>query len=97
MTQKLRYQFIIMSIVTIMLCILLSLIYFFTKMNLENNSINMMQNIASHPFLPRLPNELQDDIRLPYFTLQLSVQGKLIATGGGYYDLSDENFLKDLL
>ena len=57
----------------------------------------MMQNIASHPFLPRLPNELQDDIRLPYFTLQLSVQGELIATGGGYYDLSDENFLKDLL
>lgn len=99
MTQKLRYQFIIiiMSIVTIMLCIFLSMIYFFTKMNLENNSINMMQNIASHPFLPRLPNELQDDIRLPYFTLQLSVQGELIATGGGYYDLSDENFLKDLL
>ncbi len=99
MTKKLRYQFvaITMSIVTIMLCIIMFLIYFFTKLNLENNSINMMQNIASHPFLLHLPNEMQDDIRLPYFTLQLNIQGDLIATGGGYYDLSDKNFLLDLI
>jgi len=99
MTKKLRYQFIAitMSIVTIMLCIIMSLIYFFTKMNLENNSIHMMQNIASRPFLLHPPNETQDDVRLPYFTLQLNRQGDLIATGGGYYDLSDENFLKDLI
>lgn len=99
MTKKLRYKFIMitMIIVTIMLCIIMSLIYFFTKMNLENNSINMMQNIANRPFLLHLPNEMQEDVRLPYFTLQLNIQGDLIATGGGYYDLSDENFLKDLI
>lgn len=98
MTKKLRYQFIIiiMSIVTIMLFILMFSIYFFTKKNLENNSISMMKNIASHPFLPSLPNEPQKDVRLPYFTLHLSAQGDLIATGGGYYDLSDETFLRDL-
>lgn len=99
MTKKLRYQFvtITMSIITIMLCTIMFLIYFFTKMNLENYSINMMQNIASHPFLPHLPNELQEDVRLPYFTLQLSIQGDLVATGGGYYDLSDQGFLRDLI
>lgn len=99
MTRKLRYKFIaiMMSIVTIMLCIIMFLIYFFTKMNLENNSIHLMQSIAGQPFLPRLPNELQEDIRLPYFTLQLSIQGDLIATGGGFYDLSDEYFLEDLI
>lgn len=99
MTKKLRYQFITitMIIVTIMLCIIMSLIYFFTKMNLENNSVNMMQNIAGNPFLLHLPNEMQEDVRLPYFTLQLNIQGDLIATGGGYYDLSDENFLHDLI
>lgn len=99
MTKKLRYKFIviIMSIVTIMLCIIMSMIYFFTKMNLENNSIHMMQAIAARPFLLRAPNELQDDMRLPYFTLQLGSQGNLVATGGGYYDLSDEAFLKDLI
>lgn len=86
-----------MSIVTIMLCIIMYLIYFFTKTNLENNSINMMQNIAGNPFPRHLPNEIQEDIRLPYFTLQLSAQGDLVATGGGYYDLSDENFLDELI
>ncbi|MEY8339393.1 HAMP domain-containing sensor histidine kinase [Lachnospiraceae bacterium 62-35] len=98
MTKKLRYKFIwiTMSIITIMLCIIMSMIYFFTKMNLENNSINMLQNIAMNPFLQRVPGELSDDVRLPYFTIQISIQGDLIATGGGYYDLSDENFLKDL-
>lgn len=99
MTKKLRCKFIVivMTIVTIMLCVFMSLIYFFTKMNAESNSINMMQSIANDPFLSRLPNELRDDMRLPYFTLQLGRQGELIATGGGYYDLSDENFLKDLI
>lgn len=99
MTKKLRNKFILitMIIVTIMLCIIMSLIYSFTKMNLENNSIHMMQNIASRPFLLHLPNEMQDDVRLPYFTLQLNIQGDIIATGGGYYDLSDEAFLKDLI
>ena len=66
-------------------------------MNLEDNSINMMQKIAVNPFLLHLPSELQEDVRLPYFTLQLSIQGDLVATGGGYYDLSDEIFLKDLI
>lgn len=99
MTKKLRYKFIviIMSIATIMLCIIMSMIYFFTKMNLENNGINMMRNIADNPFLLRPPNETQDDMRLPYFTLQLGVRGDLIATGGGYYDLSDEDFLNNLI
>jgi signal transduction histidine kinase len=99
MTRKLRCQFvtITMSIVTVMLCAIMFLIYFFTKMNLENNSINMMQNIAGRPFLLHFPNELQEDVRLPYFTLQLSKQGDLVAAGGGYYDLSDEGFLKDLI
>lgn len=99
MTKKLRYKFIIiiMGIITIMLCIIMSMIYFFTKMNLENNGINMMQNIADNPFLLHPPNETQDDMRLPYFTLQLGVRGDLIATGGGYYDLSDEDFLINLI
>ena len=56
-----------------------------------------MQNIASRPFLLHLPNEMQENVRLPYFTLQLNTQGDLIATGGGYYDLSDEDFLKSLI
>lgn len=99
MTKKLRYQFvaIIMSLVTVMLCIIMSMIYFFTKKNLENNAVHMMQNIADNPFLLHPPNEMQDDMRLPYFTLQLGLRGDLIATSGGYYELSDEDFLNNLI
>ena len=99
MTRKLRAKFIviIMSIVTIMLCIIMSMLYIFTKKNLESDSVNMMKNIADRPFLRHVPNEMQGDMRLPYFTLQLGMRGNLIATGGGYYDLSDEDFLKNLI
>ena len=99
MTKKLRHKFIgiIMSIVTIMLCVIMSMIYLFTKRNLESGSINMMQNLSEKPFLQHLPNELQNDMRFPYFTLQLDPRGNPIAAGGGYYDLSDENFLKSLI
>lgn len=99
MTKKLRHKFIgiIMSIVTIMLCVIMSMIYLFTKRNLESGSINMMQNLSEKPFLQHLPNDLQNDMRFPYFTLQLDPRGNPIAAGGGYYDLSDENFLKSLI
>lgn len=99
MTRKLRYKFIVivMSIVTIMLCIIMSMIYFFTKRNLQTSSISMMQSISDNPFLQHLPNEMPEDMRFPYFTLQLDIHGNLTATGGGYYDLSDKAFLKSLI
>ena len=99
MTKKLRLKFITitMSILTIMLCIIMSMIYFFTKMNLENNSIHMMRGIAGNPLLLRFPNEHPGDLHLPYFTLQLNPQGSLIAANGAYYDLSDEGFLENVI
>ena len=83
MTKKLRYKFIwiTMSIITIMLCIIMSMIFCFTKMNLENDSIHMLKSIAMSPFLQRVPGELSENVHLPYFTLQIGAQGDLIATG----------------
>ena len=99
MIKKLQIKFVIinMSIVTIMLCVILGLVYHFTKANLEAESINMMQNIARQPFRLENPNELRKDVRLPYFTIQLGLRGELLATGGGYYDLSDKEFLDGLI
>ena len=98
MTKKLRLKFITvtMSILTIMLCIIMSMIYFFTKLNLENNSIHMMRSIAGNPLLMRFPNEHPDDLHLPYFALQLDARGTLITASGTYYNLSDESFLEDV-
>lgn len=99
MIKKLRLKFIVinMSIVTIMLCVILGLVFYFTKANLESESIAMMQNIARRPLQLGIPYELGEDVRLPYFTVQIGMHGELLATSGGYYDLSDEEFLYDLI
>lgn len=99
MIRKLQIKFVIinMSIVTIMLCIILGLVYYFTKANLEAESISMMENLAKQPFRLENPNELGKEVRLPYFVIQLGLRGELVATGGGYYDLSNRDFLDDLV
>jgi len=99
MINKLRFKFVVinMCIVTIMLCTIFGLIFQFTKANLEEESLNMMQNIAGRPFQLGIPNELGEDVRLPYFMIQVGLRGELIAIGGGYYDLSDDEFLDELI
>src|SRR5699024_3883673 len=77
--------------------VILGLVYHFTRANLEAESINMMKNIINRPMKLGIPNELGEDIRLPYFTIQLGLRSELVATGGGYYDLSDDDFLDDLI
>ena len=99
MIRKLQIKFVIinMTMVTVMLCIIFGLVYNSTKTNLENESISMMKTITADPFRLGRPNEKSPDLRLPYFTLQLGMKGELVSTGGGYYDLSDKEFLKDLI
>lgn len=99
MIRKLQIKFVMinMTMVTIMLCIIFGLVYNSTKTNLENESISMMKSIAADPFRLGRPNEQSPDLRLPYFTLQLGLRGELVSTGGGYYDLSDQDFLKVLI
>ena len=53
----------------------------------------MMERIASQPFQMDAPGELGEDVRLPFFTLQLGPHGELLDASGGYYDLSDDAFL----
>lgn len=52
MIQKLRFKFVLinMSIVTIMLCVILGLVFYFTSADLERESIRMMESIAAQPF-----------------------------------------------
>ena len=99
MLKRLRIKFvcIMMSIVTIMICVIFGLILNFTEKNLEAQSIQMMQAIAAEPFHMGRPNELPDEIRLPFFSLQIGPRGELTAVGGGYYDLSDQDFLSELV
>lgn len=107
MIQKLRLKFIavIMALVVVMLGVIFGMVVHFTRLNLERESITMMQNIASMPLRQERPNrearELPEDrpenVRLPYFTVLLDENGEPSAFGGGYYDLSDEDFLREIL
>lgn len=98
MIKKLRTKFILitMSIVAVMLCVIFGLIYYFTKSSLETTNISMMRNLARNPSRIRMLNGSSEEIRLPFFTLELSPNGVLTAAGNGFYDLSDEAFLMDL-
>lgn len=97
MIRRLRLKFIVinMTMVALMLGILLGLVYQFTKIDLERESINMMRSIAERPFHMERPEELPPELRLPYFTVHIDNKGD-IATNGGYFDLSDKKFLREL-
>lgn len=98
MIKKLRIKFVMinMCIITIMLFSILGLIFFFTRQNLENESISMMKSIAIEPFALGQPDNTGDDVKLPYFVLRLGPMGELITAHGGYYELSNDSFLREL-
>lgn len=98
MLKRLRIKFVavIMVIVTAMLCLVFGMVYFFTKSNMEAESVNMMQAVAANPVQPGRPDLPAGEVRLPYFVLQIGRNGELLTAGGGYYDLSDEDFLRTL-
>ncbi len=99
MIKKLRLKFIIvnMIIVTIMLFAVFGLIYGFTSSNLKAQSLRTMRSIASNPLGIGSPYDSEDEVKLPYFTLLIGNNNDIVAIGGGYYDLSDKDFLNSLL
>lgn len=86
-----------MTIVTIMLFIIFALVYSFTQRSLETESIRMMNAIAANPFHAGHPDISSSELKLPFFTLQLGMDGRLVSADGGYYDLSNEAFLNTLI
>lgn len=99
MIKKLRLKFVIinMSIVTILLGIILGMVYYFTRSEMEMQSIDMMKNIALGPYRMNTPFEPDGDIRLPYFTIRLGPDGERIEAGGSYYDLTNEEALDEIM
>ena len=100
MLRRLRLKFVVinMTIVTAMLCVIFGLVYHSTRVDLEKENLAMMRAVASFPALdrPGRPDELPEEVRLPYFILQIGEDGAVSAFGGGYYDLSDAGFLQEL-
>lgn len=99
MIKRLRIKFVCinMTIVTIMLCVIFGLVLHFTSVSMEKESYDMMQSVALDPLQIGVPGKETPGVRLPYFALQLGPGGELLASGGGYYDLTDRALLEELI
>lgn len=98
MLKRLRMKFICinMAIVVALLLTMFGLVYQVTRQDLETESLQAMRSIAAEPFRLGRPGEMEESVHIPYFVLQVGRNGELI-TAGGYYDLSDEVLLQELL
>ena len=97
MIRRLRLKFVAinMTLVTLLLCVILGLVYYSTAANLENDSINMLRSIALNPPRPA-PGEAAEDVQLPFFAVLLGPDGEIAEASGGYFDLTDADALAAL-
>ena len=100
MIKKLRIKFvcIIMAIAMLMVGGILGVVIRFTGAGMEMQSVSMMRTIAASPFQQgNLAKPSDDEVRLPFFTVQISSRGQLITASGGYFDLSDREYLQQII
>lgn len=102
MLKKLRIKFVIviMVIITIMYAAVLIGVMHFTKENIERESIQMMSMAAFekkgiHPV--KTPEDSHTKSRAPVVKIEMLRNGKMIVSGGEYYDLSEKEIKDELL
>ena len=100
MIRKLRIKFvcIVMTIAALMVGGILGVFIHFTLTGMEMQSMNMMVAISSSPFHKGFPGKpAEDEVRLPFFTVRIGEDGLPIATGGDYFDLSNQESLQEIV
>ena len=99
MIRKLRMKFVcvIMGIVMLMLATILGVVIRFTGQNMEMQSINMMRAIATAPFQQGNLGKPPEEVRLPFFTVQIGSRGELLGVSGGYFDLTDREYIQNIV
>ena len=100
MIKKLRIKFlcVIMAIVMVLLGCILGVVIHFTGQSMEMQSISMMRTIASSPFQQGIPGKpMDDEVRLPFFSVQIGTRGELLGVSGGYFDLTDLTYIQEIV
>ena len=99
MLKRLRLKFVCinMAIVTVMLAVIMGTVLNFTRADLEANSLQMMRAVAASPTLPGSAGIPGQQVQTPHFILRLDRTGRLLYAGSSYYDLSDQEFLLQLI
>lgn len=97
MLKKLRQKMIciMMTIVAVMLVVIFGLVLTFMNIGLDMQSDRMLQSLGENPLVLDSFGPATNNVRLPYFTVQLH-RGEVIATSGGSYDLSDEELVLEI-
>ncbi len=89
-----------MSIVTVLFIVIFGLLLHLTKQNIERESVQMMRTMAFRPPASapmHKPDNIPDNIRLPFFTVNISESGEITAFGSDYFDLTDKDMLRKLV
>ena len=98
MIRKLCLKFICinMAIVTAMLCVIFGLVFRFTSLSLESESLDLLHAVALDSFQTSPPGQSVQPV-LPYFSVGIAPGGELTPSGSGYYDLTDPDLLRTLI
>lgn len=99
MIRKLRIKFLCVILVIVMLMLggILGVVIHFTAQSMQMQSISMMRTIAASPYQQGSLGKPSDEVRLPFFTVQISSRGELITASGGYFDLSDREYIQQIV
>lgn len=99
MLKQLRLKFVLinMCIVTAMLLVIFGMVLHFTKLDLENQSAVMLQSLAQTAKQSGGAEDPGREVQLPYFIVQVDMWGEYYVRGYTHYDLTDEQFVQELL
>ena len=99
MIKRLRIKFVcvIMAIVILLLGAILGVVIHFTAENMETQTLFMMRAISAGRFQPGDPGGPGAEGRQPFFTVQLSSRGELVAAGSEEFDLDDREYLLQIV
>lgn len=99
MIQKLRLKFvaICMVLMTAVLGIVFASFYISAQWNIERSSMEVLQRVIQQDSYGLLPGRNQDQLQLPYFTVELAGDNTAYVTGGTYVNLDNTEELEQIL
>ncbi len=100
MIKGLRRKFILinMTIVTVMLLVIFGMVLSSTAADMEERSMRTMRFLLEDGFLGMgRPGDAPEMVQMPFFHVTISQAGTVMELRGGYFDLSDEDSLKEIL
>ena len=98
MIKKLRRKLVLinMALVSLMLAVIFGLVYHFTSTGLEDAAIATLKSAAVSQFQPGRPGDMPQEQSHLCFVLEMLPHGELKAKGGIFFDLTDEQMLREL-